>query len=355
MKILSSLKKGLKFAAVATAIIATTSLTNCGGGSGGGGSTTVRPKTLDDVTLTMSGGNATFEFIRGSASGRAIDSNDIETGTFVFSSTSTRAPYRSVENGFVDVIWPRTVGVTAYTYRALNDTSGELTLAVGTDTQWNIITGGTIGTFTPDYSYFDGRIVSGAAGPSSLVMLVSFDGSSTAGIRLDDPDNPTAGTGSSSTFTTGSFTVGGQPLPANYNPTNSSTTQVSEFSLPEITGTNIEFVDTASTANSFSLLPTSTATTVSGEVGQTIYRDNAGTALGGAADYSYALDAGTDNATMILSGGTPVDGTITLTYTSAASNSDGSQIQQAGGSYTTSSGRSGTFAVSQQGTTAPLR
>ena len=341
MKILTSLKSTFKLAAVAAAVLATTSLTNCGGGGGsGGGDATIRPKTLEGVTLSMSGNNASFQFLRSASSSTAQDNNDVETGSFLFNSQPVRAPYRSVENGFVDVIWPRTVGVTNYSFRALNDTSAELTLTVSSATQWDSITG-PIGTFTADYSYFEGT-----ATPSSLIMLISFDGSGSAGIRIDDPDSPLAGTGSSSTFTSGTFTVDGQPMPAGYDSSNSNS-QSGRLALSSITGTNIEFTDVIS-ANSFSLIPTATATSPSGEIGQTIYRDSSGTAIGNAADFSYSVTSGTDIATLVLSGGTPIDGTITLTYTSTSASSGGFQTQQAGGTYTNTSGGSGTFNVAQQ-------
>ena len=103
-------------------------LTQCGGGKGGEDLSTVRPKTMDGITLTLDT-NVFFDFIGGMNSPRAINNGDVETGTFFYRRGGSRfRKYPNARNTVSNSDWPDGVNTPSYSYRAINASSGILTL-----------------------------------------------------------------------------------------------------------------------------------------------------------------------------------------------------------------------------------
>lgn len=111
-------------------------LSNCGGGGDGDDSApTVRPKTFDGLRLRFASATY-FDFVRNSGSSAAVNSGDEETGTFFYTSNVGQVNLRFYDNAGGDqsnLWWPQSVAVATYSYRAVNETSGVLTLT-GTGT-----------------------------------------------------------------------------------------------------------------------------------------------------------------------------------------------------------------------------
>ena len=126
MKILSSLKSTFKLVAVSSAVLATTSLTNCGGGNSSDGTATVRPKTLDGLKLALPGGTATFQFTRGRSSMNAEDNGDVETGSALYTGNNFDKDFITLGGQNMEVFFPESVGSASYAYTPINDNSGEL-------------------------------------------------------------------------------------------------------------------------------------------------------------------------------------------------------------------------------------
>ena len=343
MKILSSLKSTLKLAAVSTAAIATTSLTNCGGGgsASGDGEYTLRPKTLEGVTLSLAN-SVSFEFIRNSSSSAATENGDTEFGGMLYTANANAFTANSIDNFPLEIVWPTNIGPSFYTYSAINDTSGVIVVTASNFT--------FTGLFPENSHNYFSNVAVDANGGSSARMIVSFldNGgyADQADIRIEDPENPLAdvngGTVNSTVLTNGQFTVGGGALIASYNTNDDFDNRQSKMSLATIGGNTITFTDDTDTTDNFSLQLTSSATGSLDydDLGQTVYFDDVGTITVGAADYMYQRILGTDNASLILSGGTENDGTVDLLFLSPFSD-----YQSSAGVYTTPSGNTGTFVI----------
>ncbi len=138
MKILSALKSTFKLAAVSATI-----LTNCGSGGGGSSSndsevpTTVRPKTLSGLTLDIGPGLVSLDFVRSITSRYANKAGQTEFGAVVYNPGARTEKYQSVTFQ-VDVVWPTFLNNDlSYTYTAINDTSGIISLTGG-DGAWTV-------------------------------------------------------------------------------------------------------------------------------------------------------------------------------------------------------------------------
>jgi len=104
----------------------------CGGGGGGEGASeaTVRPKTLDALVLKL-GGGVQLEFVRNSVSSGALKDGEEETGAFLYTSKMGAVNFRIYDNiggSQSNLWWPQEVIGGTYKYRAVNSTSGVLTL-----------------------------------------------------------------------------------------------------------------------------------------------------------------------------------------------------------------------------------
>lgn len=158
-------------------------LTHCGGGGGSGSSeATIRPKTLDGVVIRLDNA-VSFEFVRSSSSAAALNDGEEETGTFYYTSSVGLVNLRNYDNiagSQSNLWWPQSVASAKYTYRAINASSGVLTL-----------TG--IGSIQDTYFSFDwgtGRVLNDSAiipflRGSYYDTTTSFDYDETNTVRMD--------------------------------------------------------------------------------------------------------------------------------------------------------------------------
>jgi len=332
MNILSSLKSILKLATVASTALITTSLTNCGGGSAGGDdeSYTLRPKTLEGVTLQLAN-SVTFEFVRDSSSSAAINNGDTEFGNFLYTAASDTFTANSLDNTEEEIAWPSSIGSALYTYTAINDSSGVIVVTTSViDLKF-----GTNG----DHSYFSKDDGNGNTSARMIVTFIDTGGfASTADIRLEDPEDPFT------VLTSGAFTVDGGALSANYNIPIDDNRQ-SKLSPETIGGNNIIFTDDSDPTFNFTLVVGVGLSTIDyDEIGETAYLNDMGDVTVNAAPYFYNRILGTDNASLILEG-TDNSGTTNLLFLSPPT----TPYQTASGSYTTPNGRKGTFVFRNSG------
>lgn len=107
-------------------------LISCGGGGGGDAEeseATVRPKTMDGIIMSLDN-LTTFEFIRNTGTAAAVKNGEVETGTFLYNSgagISIRS-YNNIGGDQSTFQYPLSVSAATYTYRAINNNSGVLTL-----------------------------------------------------------------------------------------------------------------------------------------------------------------------------------------------------------------------------------
>lgn len=118
-------------------------LVSCGGGGGDSddSNATVRPKTMDGIVLTLDTNKANFEFIRNTGSPAAVKNGDVESGTFIYTLTSpfrNLSNYENVQGDLSNFQYPISTSAASYTYRAINDNSGVLTM-VATGTYDNFV------------------------------------------------------------------------------------------------------------------------------------------------------------------------------------------------------------------------
>ncbi|MFC5050356.1 hypothetical protein ACFPK9_07010 [Rubritalea spongiae] len=355
MKIPSSFKSTIKCATVTAGAILTTSLTNCGGGDGDS-DRTIRPKSLEEVVLTL-GGQVSFEFIRSSNSTNAENNGDTETGTFIYTVNASSSPtiqQNSINDFPITIGWPVSIGSASYQYTPINDSSGELLLTTNDSTFSNFSlakvetdNNGNERVVNPgNHSYWSGTV-------KLIVSWQDNGNASSADVRMEDDSSTdvyvnsiggTPVTVSSTSLTTAQFTLAtGGALPLNYDPPFDADKRDSKISPTSVGGNSIFFNDLSNSNKDFTLQLTSKGSVIGAQVddsGSTVYIDHLGDTIINAADYTYDRVTGSDGAILELSGGSPQDGSITLEFTSADTDT-----QNAGGTYTTSNGDSGSFVM----------
>ena len=111
------------------AVVSTLGLMSCGSGKGDSGiPETARPKTLDEIILTLDG-NVRFEFVRNIGTPAAIQNGDVETGTFFYTLGGQQLRQFPNQGGDEsDTRFPDSISNASYTYQAINETSALLTL-----------------------------------------------------------------------------------------------------------------------------------------------------------------------------------------------------------------------------------
>jgi hypothetical protein len=98
---------------------------------------------MDGIVLTMDTSKGKFEFIRNAGTPAAVNNGDVETGTFIYTLTSpfrNLSTYENAQGSLSNFLYPISVTSATYTYRAINDSSGVLTMVgVGTFDDFVII------------------------------------------------------------------------------------------------------------------------------------------------------------------------------------------------------------------------
>ncbi len=196
------------------------SLTNCGGGGGGGrdeSPPTVRPKTLDGVVLTL-GGNVRFELVRNIGSAPAISNGDVETGDFFYTLGGNQLrTYPNTNGDNSDVRYPDSITNASYSYRAINDTAGILTLTgFGVN---DLVTSGGFAANNGSFVYLFNNDSNGIENRNVVVDLTFSQNGATVSVNSATVRQP----GGDPLFdnviipTNVSLATGGQ-VPTNYNP-----------------------------------------------------------------------------------------------------------------------------------------
>jgi hypothetical protein len=105
-------------------------LGSCGGGGGGDDEedATIRPKTLDGTVMKLDS-NVSFEFVRVAGGSGAVATGDVETGTFFYTLGGDQLrQYPNQQGDNSDCRYPDSITGANYSYRAVNESSGVLTL-----------------------------------------------------------------------------------------------------------------------------------------------------------------------------------------------------------------------------------
>lgn len=356
-------------------------LVSCGGGGGGSddGNATVRPKTMDGIVLDLDA-SASFEFIRNTGTAGAVKNGDVESGTFLYTpkiANNALKLYDNLNGDKSNFRYPLSVTAATYTYRAINDSSGVLTLtATGSfDPTFTLLPGANtalnISWIRLFFSYSPQVFVSNTRVAEIAITFkdnVSFVTSEIVTLRL--PESPLVNTFDTvripSTISLATF----QPVPVNYNPvvTERPPSRIAPATLTNrlMKGTNgipdatkdftIQFIADAST-------PGVATEADSVEIGRgllSVFNPTSVppglTAVGIALDYTWRRIAGTDRGELILSNipdnpalpfDTSLNGTIVLSFSGTES---GSYTGSADGDTANPADVTGTFIIPSNGT-----
>ena len=327
-------------------------LTNCGGGGGSGDSTppTTRPKTLDDLTLILDG-SIRFQFNRNIGSAPAVSSGDVETGafTYVFNGNNLRA-YNNTAGTRSDTRFPNAIAAASYSYRAINPSSGILTLT-GTGTTRLPVRGG----FTANNGSFTYLFENDSNFVPSNVVVIDITFTESGSVIASNPATVTIPGGDpaydSVIIPTSITLTSGGPVPTNYNPTLDPNRD--SIIAPESLNAKL-FQFTHGGGNPALNFTIQFAADLTGgmggvgnnnnfdEIGQGLLRVN-GAAVDNAINYTYTRIGGTDDATLVISGsGLTFDGTYTVKF---AGKQNGAYIGQVDAGTANAADVTGTFVV----------
>jgi hypothetical protein len=332
--------KLLAYLIAATAAVMT--LTHCGGGSSGDDApATVRPKTLDGIVLSLDT-NATIEFIRNSGTSPAVYNGDVETGTFIYTAAASYNTIRAYDNLSGDQSnfrYPASVSTASYTYRAINDTSGELTLT-GTGTIGTTYTGGSGGTIINDSwirLFVSTSPQTNVSGSKVAKVIISFTSTGTFVtsdvVTLSLPESSFVSTLDTVRIPTAIKLATGGSVPENYNPVIDPLAP-SKIAPESLSGLLLVATNgTPDPTKDYTLQFVADASGISGnpsnrpdEVGQVTLRvydtsvPSILEAVTSAANYTWTRTGGTDKGVLVLSGipdvgSLPFDLSINGTYT----------------------------------------
>jgi hypothetical protein len=293
-------------------------LNSCGSGKGGDPTATTRPRTLDGIVLTLDT-NVRFELIRNIGTPAALANGDIETGTFFYSLGGVQLrqyPNQGGDNS--DTRYPDSITNASYTYLAINETSGLLTLTgIGVN---DLV---TTGVFNANNGSFTFLFNSG----SDLVVnnVVELDLTFTS-------NGQTVVTGVTTVRIPGSLQpqydvirvpttirlASGGLVPVNYNPT-LDPLRPSRIAPESLNQRNIVFTNGIPDPNldfeiSFTRESVQTNNRIPTELGQGFLRV-AGSPVVNAIDYTWTRIGGTDSATMVISNSNQTfDGTYRVDF-----------------------------------------
>ena len=384
--------------AISAAIVSTLVLSSCGGGGSGSNDPnfTERPRTLDDLILTLDDTAIALEFRRSSTSPREASIANPETGSVGYTFVNDGNEEASIGLGTVmQIAYPQTLQSLSYSYQPINDVSGLLTLqSVGATiviiTNNNGLPISTAFPFTPgapvrpDFITLFPTIGATQWNPTFLLTFIN-DGTVITDVSvLARPENVnnigfiTANTipqnfsplfiPSLQNLADGSYNTGGMITTLN------RTAVPVNYTQDELTGTISEqtlddrdFIFTPTTADAtnplailsqpFQIIFSDAEDVFSSdfdEEGNATYSlPQTGVNLTGNLRYQYDFTDGTDVATLDLIGNVAgaTTGSYTLNYTSSLLDTNG--VVQIAGNYvisapgTTYDGEIGTFTVTQ--------
>lgn len=327
MKTLSYKKiafNGLKASALA---LTSALVVSCGSSSGRDNSPeTTRPKTMDGITLTLPQG-ASFTFNRSTGTGGAILDGQIEVGNFNYALQGNNATqYPNINGDSSDVLFPDFLSSRTYTYLAVNDTSGVLTLnAVSINDL--IFSGGFNAANNSSAYYFhsDSSTASILAAPThpTVQMDVTFDSNGGAFTSVSSVVMSIVGSAFPTLDTTippnTTISLGGAAVPFNYNP-DIDVLAPSNISPETLDGQLFVFTNGVPNPTDDFTIQFVSDGILFGEdledIGSGLERI-AGAVTNIGVQYSWTRIDGTDNGTLILSGGSNTfDGVYELQFIS---------------------------------------
>ncbi len=337
MKILYSLKTS--FTALSLPLICSLALTSCGGGGGGGDGDdtpdTTRPKTLDGTIITLPGGVA-FSFSRNTGTSPALTNGETETGSFVYSPPAINLQqFQNINGDMSDISFPDALSDRTYTYQAVNENSGVITLT-GVSSN-NLNQTGIFNAANQSFTYYfhsdsgTALITSPATNPS-VQMDITFNNNGGITVSVSSIVLSIVGSNFPNLDTTlpisPAFTLaGGGSVPFNFNP-EVDPNRPSAIVPESLNGLLVFFTNGApNPADDFRVQFSSDFTFDNinnpniDEVGSGLQRVGANSDLtltgGESVGYTWRRIPGTDNATMVLSlGGNTFDGSYELQFTS---------------------------------------
>lgn len=98
-------------------------LCNCGGGGGGDDEPTIRPKSLNDLVLSLQNNTITLTFLR---SNSTSNSSTFESGVIDYSVRNLLEYHTARDGDGIDVNWPHRPGQLRYEYTPINESSGRI-------------------------------------------------------------------------------------------------------------------------------------------------------------------------------------------------------------------------------------
>lgn len=323
----------------------------CGGGSSGDDSTpTIRPKTLDGIVLTLDT-NVSFEFVRNTGTPPALASGDVETGTFFYKLGGVqRRQYPNQGGDNSDTQYPDDVSNASYSYRAVNESSGILTLTgIGINDL----------NFTGGFNASNGSFVflfnSDSSGTVNNSVDIDITFASNGGIitsntaRVSIPGSITPQWDIVYVPTKVQLATGGS-VPENYNPTidpnrpsrvvpASLNNLIFNFTNTGIPDPNFNFtVQFVAQATGLQ----KTKETDPDEIGQGLLRI-AGSVVNDAIDYTWRRIGGTDKGVLTITGSNSTfDGEYTFSFIGT---DNGTYLGQADGGTANVAEVTGTFSI----------
>jgi hypothetical protein len=242
----------------------------------------------------------------------------VETGTFTYRQIGAQLrAYNNSNGGRSDTRYPDTISTASYTYRAINSSSGILTLtAVGSSDLT------TTGGFTANNASFVYLFESDSTFATNNVVIMDLTFSSDGTVVTSNAATVTQ-PGGSPLFdtivipTAVTLTEGGA-VPENYNPV-LDPNRPSKIAPVSLNNRRFQFTSgNLNPAFDFTIQFTADAVTIPAnnidEIGFGVLRV-AATAVDNAISYTYRRIGGTDDATLVVSGsGLSTDGTYTLSF-----------------------------------------
>ncbi|WP_018969759.1 hypothetical protein [Rubritalea marina] len=356
MNTYAKLKPLGKLAAVTATTLAVTSLTNCGGGGAATDNTIVRPRTLEQLVITYDN-IVTYEFIRSSASGKAYNDGDIETGSVLYTRIAAEQTHQTASNIDLDVSYPTSINGATYTYQAINDTSGQIQITFTGAEYSGLGLVDTSGNTPNGRSFTRSHTVNFGNGSTTLQNSSSnftsdfapygfFSGGIfVASTNLDYDPSDASAVSRTIIANMETRTDSGNIPTAGYDLDPDFVNRVSKVSPSSLNGYTFNFEDGSDPTDNFSLDFTKSAGLPGSfdEIGTAVFKDDTSTITVGSANYTYTRIGGSDSAQIVISGGTEQDGTIVVEFQSADT-----VDQNISGTYTTANGNSGTFTAPSQ-------
>lgn len=309
------MKTLVKFSAVALLPFL---LNGCGGGGGGDDTATTRPKTLDSLVLTLDS-NVRFQLVRNTGTPAAVKNGDVEVGTFFYTLGGVQLrQYPNQQGDNSDTRYPDSISNASYTYQAINETSGLLTLnGIGVNDLNNT---GSMNANNGSFTYlFNSDSFGTEINKVELDLVFSSNGQSVSTnvttVRI--PGSLTPNYDVIRVPTAIRLTTGGL-VPLNYNP-EIDPLRPSRIAPASLNLQLLQFTNGAGDPNfdftiDFVRETTQTVNRVTTELGQGFLRA-AGSPVVNAVNYTWQRIDGTDGGTLVISNSNlTFDGTYRLDF-----------------------------------------